>query len=287
MPAKKKKIQMTFKYNGFEFRRKYIGELPTRVDAMRKHYKKEGYYTKVKKIGERSALFVSEKKRPGFKVKKGPTKQSREKQTKPQFKGRDTYRNRGPAQVALKAWNKKGFKAEIREKRLAGSLVYQVYTKPGVDKYGVPISQIQKKTVTVDSEGIPTSKAWKKTIPKSRPKPKAKPKAASKPRMTRKRLLETIQRDIKDYEPSGGYDDMQMDHDDKSAGVLFRDLGTWEYDNYGYADDWSDKSEAKYRKEFNEWAKKKPWYKRVDVLVGGSEKAWAGFELRIKRPEKR
>jgi len=52
------------------------------------------------------------------------------KNSSSKFSGKGVHRNRNPAQDEIKKWEKKGYEAKIKEKRLAGELVYQVYVKP-------------------------------------------------------------------------------------------------------------------------------------------------------------
>ncbi|KKN53370.1 hypothetical protein LCGC14_0603400 [marine sediment metagenome] len=123
---------------------------------------------------------------------------------------------------------------------------------------------------------------------KSQKKPVEKPvvKKSSKPRMTKRRLLGILKEDIKDFKPSGSYSMGGRIYVQKIYGYVevdFRHLGRWE--SSGEDDDWpdwSDKSYDKYDKEFNDWAKRKSWYKRIKTSVATNEKAWVSFQLKIK-----
>jgi hypothetical protein len=68
MPAKKKKLPEKFRYNNVDFVKvslySYAGLF---IEKERKEFRKKGYYTKVKKSGGNSYLYISKTKRPARK----------------------------------------------------------------------------------------------------------------------------------------------------------------------------------------------------------------------------
>ncbi len=76
MPARKlKKVPKEFKYNGYEFTKMFASGNPGSdyINRKRKIYRKDGYYTKVKKIGNQRVLYISKRKKqqgPSYKVGK-------------------------------------------------------------------------------------------------------------------------------------------------------------------------------------------------------------------------
>jgi hypothetical protein len=66
MPAQKKKLPEKFTYNGVVFKRAFLSvPSPSYIESARKIHRKDGYYTKLKKIpGRKPVLYVSETKRP-------------------------------------------------------------------------------------------------------------------------------------------------------------------------------------------------------------------------------
>ena len=60
----KRKIPNEFKCNGFEFKRMYLSISETNyVDSMRRNYREDGYYTKVRKYEGKPVLYVSKKRK--------------------------------------------------------------------------------------------------------------------------------------------------------------------------------------------------------------------------------
>lgn len=71
---------------------------------------------------------------------------------KVKFSGKGVHRNRSDAQSEMSRWENKGYKAEIRNKRLAGELAYQVYIKPRT--YNVSINKKFKSRSEAEKAGF-------------------------------------------------------------------------------------------------------------------------------------
>ena len=115
---------------------------------------------------------------------------------------------------------------------------------------------------------------------KKKPKPKPKPKVKSQ-----EDLIKEIKGDIGGFSP--GYADAKdTDYDNDSITISFKNLGQWDmpYEDADY--EWAEGEWEKYDEEFKDWAKKQDWWDpdRMIALSGPDEKAWAGFEIRVKEP---
>jgi hypothetical protein len=68
MPAQKKKVPERFEYNKVIFARIHTGTKSLEdLEKERKQFRKDGYYTKVRKVGNQPWLYISEYKRPAYK----------------------------------------------------------------------------------------------------------------------------------------------------------------------------------------------------------------------------
>lgn len=109
-------------------------------------------------------------------------------------------------------------------------------------------------------------------------------------------LLDVIKRDFKYFNPGGGSaryydeDDQGFGQDGLTLSRDFRHLGRWIDDMEDGQSDYEDNDQRiwapgeykKYAKVFQDWAKTKPWYKKVKLGLETSEKDWCSFTITIK-----
>lgn len=109
--------------------------------------------------------------------------------------------------------------------------------------------------------------------------------------------LEEIKKDFDGFHTGGGgLDHAEIGRDDKTVSRRGKHVGNWVHDEEAHSeegaedDDWKEDDDQmiwaygeheKYMKKFTEWAKDKPWFKKVKLGIETSEKNGVDFIIQI------
>ena len=103
-------------------------------------------------------------------------------------------------------------------------------------------------------------------------------------------LLQQIKDAMNNFTPGSAWQKENAEIRGKEVEKSFRSLGVWEND---YSDEqneyedndqrvWASGEHKKYLKFFTDWAKKYPWFKKVNLGLQTSEKDWCYFKISLK-----